>query len=307
MRIPISKVYRAFPELDPYSDEVCRGYLRQARRATLMRRLLFGCLGLILGAVLGIGTIAVIGFILSNVWTPNNAIFPAVTVIVSLFSIIMFPWLGGALAADAVLARDLRRRLRTTGCPSCRYSLVGQVPFKDVRASRWFVRCPECGSLTPVGRGGIHRVDLIHGQVVPENEAPGPELGGSNELDRRDLDQLPLDARRLVARHPPIRRLDTTGLLRVTEELRADQPRRDRAARSAGVIAAAGVALGFVAITAWSPWVMRSPGVAVWLDPASAHTAAWGAGVLLGWVGGAWTKRFVRAWMLRRKILELTA
>ncbi|MCC7387146.1 MAG: hypothetical protein IT431_00105 [Phycisphaerales bacterium] len=142
MRLPLSKVHRAFPELDRFSDEQCVRFVRAAGRRGWRPWVHTGLL-LLLGAVL---TAAVLAASLV-VWSwfeqrlrLGGAAFYAVT-----SASCGVVWLLGAgvlmLLRDRLLIARVRYVVRARGaCPGCGYSLLGIV----VREGNVVV-CPECG------------------------------------------------------------------------------------------------------------------------------------------------------------------
>jgi hypothetical protein len=56
MRLPVSKIYRGFPELDPFTDTECEMYVARARS----RKLGSGCLMAVVAVVAGIACAVVL-------------------------------------------------------------------------------------------------------------------------------------------------------------------------------------------------------------------------------------------------------
>lgn len=142
MRVPLHKVYRAFPELDRFTDEQCARFVRAACRRGWRRH--FHRLGVLVavlaGAILGM---AGAGMVISGLDERHQYGY-------GVFLLVSFAALAVALglASLPVLAlKDLllRRRIRfilrdRAVCPSCRYSLLGMVVGEGN-----LVLCPECG------------------------------------------------------------------------------------------------------------------------------------------------------------------
>ncbi len=154
MRIPGTKVYRAFPEFDRFTEEQCRRLLAadgQLDRTRLTRELKVCGLGSIVTIVAGVG----LGWVLEQL-KPALARSPSLAPVAD----------GAALAVLLLLVFGLmlglrewllRRQLRTilrgkTDCQKCGYPLLGLAIQPDRTAL-----CPECGTATAV-RGA--RLDL---------------------------------------------------------------------------------------------------------------------------------------------------
>ena len=156
MRIPTSKIYRAFPELDRFSDAECRAFMARLRRQVGMQ--LFGFLAAgAAGFGMFVATIVVQGVM--YVWTRRirfglsvddaemvwAAIYIAMPFLASFMTIL--------LVRDFFVRRGLRTRIlnvvRRFTCRGCTYSLVG------LRATGHVVRCPECGHETTFTELGI--------------------------------------------------------------------------------------------------------------------------------------------------------
>lgn len=149
MRLPLSKVWRAFPELDRFSDEQCQRFVRAARRgAGRPIRVVATAAALLAGWAGGLAFI---------VWMTagRKPIFrawdsPTTLGTLALCGVMILVFL--VAAAPAILVRDrlLRRRVMRIitlrgRCMMCKYSLLG-LPV----GANLLVVCPECGAPTPV-------------------------------------------------------------------------------------------------------------------------------------------------------------
>jgi hypothetical protein len=156
------KIYRAFPELDRFSDEQCREYIRrvrlsQLRELALFLSLLFVGVGSLMGAVHLTRTI---------LDSPDERRLQVELIVrgmawayvlgwvVYLFLVAATPCLLTLLTRDIVLGAFLKQalhgHLKRTACPGCRYQLLG-LPLGDAGA----VRCPECGRRTTILELGL--------------------------------------------------------------------------------------------------------------------------------------------------------
>ena len=179
MRLPVSKIYRAFPELDRFSDEQCELFVYRARLArsfesmnTVVMFAVVAAVGLCCAAQAMLSG-ALLGFLRRTFGSNLKA--QDLQLALSLAMWIAVPALAGLLARDVFLRRRLRdviwRRLEQVRCPHCRYSLLGQ------RVSDSLIRCPECGGTTTLQTLGLaSEEDLIPPRS--ESDEVAREFGG---------------------------------------------------------------------------------------------------------------------------------
>lgn len=154
MRLITRKIWRAFPELDRFSDEQCTRFMMGAKRDWWVWRLLrllaaitaFFVSALLLWAVLWVSIALMTGGrpsgrgldLLSN-W---GAAIMLLGVVVP-FAVAM---LVAFSVRDALLRRRLRAVINNRGtCAGCGYLLLGMPVNADLK-----VTCPECGGETEV-------------------------------------------------------------------------------------------------------------------------------------------------------------
>ncbi len=168
MRLLTTKaLYRAFPELDQFSDEQCRTFVAAAKRGVIPRLLRVAVQLLVAAAAL-----IVVGWLtvtIANGLAPASRVqADAIFLVVALFA--MFITFGSAAVAY-LITRDLllRRRIRWVmnargSCYECSYGLTGllivKTPTPDGTTDA--VICPECG--TP------HKADATIGEVVHDEK-----------------------------------------------------------------------------------------------------------------------------------------
>lgn len=159
MRIPIFKIYRAFPELDQFSDSECEMYVERARA----RRMHSGSI-MAMGALLGgILTIIVLGFITYSLVMPLVSALGLNTssesdlqwgaLIVGVHVVAAF--MVGYVIRDVWLRRAIRGCIQAARCPACDYSLLGLPVVAGM------VMCPECGQPFDLAASGLAPEDLI--------------------------------------------------------------------------------------------------------------------------------------------------
>jgi hypothetical protein len=159
MRLPVSKIYRGFPELDPFTDTECEMYVARARS----RRMGSGCLMAIVAAAAGIGCAVALAFLTSQLFVPlagalGLRIGPdheMETGILVLGAHIVIAFIVGLLVRDAWLRSSIKQCLKSARCPKCDYSLLGLPIVSGI------VKCPECGSTRNLVAAGLVAEDLL--------------------------------------------------------------------------------------------------------------------------------------------------
>ncbi len=166
MRLPLRKVYRAFPELDRFSDEECERYVLQARA---QRRIgphpylvgvgvAFACLFTLVALGRSVARTMRTHAVMEVLVPLGTCIVPAA-----------LGMLAGLAVRDWLLRRALRKRIDNARCTTCRHSLLG-LPLLEPRSETEAVRCPECGSVMVLERLGLTAADLMPRKA---GDAPG--------------------------------------------------------------------------------------------------------------------------------------
>lgn len=162
MRIPYSKVYRAFPELDAFSDGECRTFVQLAQReravgllSTAMGAVVVAvCVGAMAGYVAWTGLSLVLGE--ADLRPLNDVRFGAYVSLTG-FAAIFFASLSGLVIRDLWIRWAIARRLGVARCSRCNYSLLGLSVIEDR------VKCPECGTVVCLSDRGLKPVDILAG------------------------------------------------------------------------------------------------------------------------------------------------
>ena len=142
MRIPLSNIWRAFPELDRFTDDQCKRFVRSACKRGWQRhfhRAGIGCLTFVFFILCFWAMMTLLMWLDSpfHLYRIPFALLTAALLIVA-FGL---PAAVAMVIRDRLLLRRIRFVLHTRGsCPSCQYSLLGIV----VSAGN-IVICPECG------------------------------------------------------------------------------------------------------------------------------------------------------------------
>jgi len=157
MRIPMSRVYRAFPELDRFTDDECERYVSFVSQRA-------GCRNSFISVVAAVCVTIVAPILGAMVFSAVRlAIPPRLRDLVPIVVIAMFACgpLVGLLTRDRLLRNGIRDRLKHARCPACEYSLVGLTIMQG------HVKCPECGLDIELTRHDITQADLVAERTAP--------------------------------------------------------------------------------------------------------------------------------------------
>lgn len=154
MRLPLTKPWRAYPELDRYSDTQCRAIMNQAHRAFQLWRTIFAVCAILL-SVIGFFCcmFACVSFagMLDKTFRERHVLkLTGLALILSSLIPIILVMFGSRL----VTSRALRAHLGALKCFACRYLLIG-LRIESTDARNPGVACPECGSFNPLLDMGI--------------------------------------------------------------------------------------------------------------------------------------------------------
>ena len=176
MRLPRTRSYRAFPELDAFSDAECRRFTRAAMRhhpvsTTLVHLLLAP-------AIVSIGVLLALVF-----WATSGAtglggkpahdlgaaglVMGATVVVVGSIGLI---WLA---LRDRWLRRILDDQLGGARCRACGYSLLGLPVMGN------HIVCPECGRGFDLRETGLSQEDVLARPMSARCAACGGAMGGA--------------------------------------------------------------------------------------------------------------------------------
>jgi phage FluMu protein Com len=148
MRLPLSRIHRAFPELDSYDDATCKVFVRRAL-GDLTRQVVDALILVMFYSLMLVLTIVVLsrfGRLLFGPRARPGFSDDALPVIVCISSVIGVPVVATLLLRDWRLRRRIKKILRDgSGCMRCGYALLG------LEVSRHnTIRCPECGLVNVV-------------------------------------------------------------------------------------------------------------------------------------------------------------
>ena len=181
MRFPRRKIYRAFPELDRFTDAQCKLLLQRVKNtrtyhALLVLAVLVFALGML---VVGVTVVFVFGQdVYRFFWTKMG--YQTAEFLHTAFGVVLVcggPPMITLIVRDLVLRRYVRwaigMRFDRIRCLRCRYSMLGQRAVGEV------VVCPECGRTMTLSELGVESAaDLIPGlSSVTESESPGRVVG----------------------------------------------------------------------------------------------------------------------------------
>lgn len=155
-----TKLWRAFPELDPFSDEQCRPVIAVVSRSNLDQ---LCCIGLVLLGTL-VSVFLLVGFLpvvqhAFNTPQPHRS-YELPLALVFAIGMGTLPFVGVLRVRDMLIRRHLRKLL-TSGstCIRCSYSLLG-LPLDEQHCAT----CPECGTVQ-----GVHKA---FASLAPATQPP---------------------------------------------------------------------------------------------------------------------------------------
>jgi hypothetical protein len=169
LRIPRKSLYRAFRELDPFTDEQCERFVQRVRVAGTYPYVV--CLAILVTSIPALIAVCAILARADALQRFFSAQLDPVTADVLMIACwIIFPvgvpLLLGLVVRDIVvrvyLRRAIRVRIARVRCVGCKYLLIGQ------RVTRNIVSCPECGAQAHLMDLGLTPQDL----VSPEPTTP---------------------------------------------------------------------------------------------------------------------------------------
>lgn len=164
MRLPLTKVYRAFAEFDGVSTEQCERLLRRVRANGHWLMLLTPLGAMVAATGWIIGLLAVVGSLERQPagWLLDD---PSAVLAVGIIGATLFGAVGFLLVRDYALLLAMRREVRLVRCRKCKQSMLG-LPVqtnsigKHTPGDAW-VRCPECGTRWDLLAIGLTPRDLI--------------------------------------------------------------------------------------------------------------------------------------------------
>ena len=159
MRILTKKIYRAYPELDKFDNEVCKRYIKRAIR--LQNTWKFGALMFLIFPItwaLWAGLMYLVTFLVElRFFEKLPGLLQDSFLAVMLSGIAWVPLLVILFARDRWLHRCIRKQLTGVQCPPCGYSLIGLTINTPDTPS---VHCPECGQVTLLSDLGLTEADI---------------------------------------------------------------------------------------------------------------------------------------------------
>lgn len=165
MRLVSSKIWRAFPELDPYDDATCQRYItraRQVRRSGLHQLAIL--ITLVVSLALAI-TLAAPHFYalewIASMLSRHGKVDAMTDTLLNLLVFVSFIWvpaLAALIVRDRLLYACLRQHLGGAICPGCRYSLIGLEIYGP--SGMPIVKCPECGDEVKLNHHSLTEADI---------------------------------------------------------------------------------------------------------------------------------------------------
>lgn len=160
-RVPLSKIYRAFPELDDFPDAECERFVRAARtqQGGFIDGASFGAFVVVLAASITLMILARDWFVAALAAAFGRSLsrddIETFGLGLGMATIALLAWIAFAVVRDHFLRRAVSDRLILARCTACRFSLLGLPCVAGV------VRCPECGVLITLAAIGLKESDLL--------------------------------------------------------------------------------------------------------------------------------------------------
>jgi DNA-directed RNA polymerase subunit RPC12/RpoP len=169
VRIPHRKIYQAFPELDVFSDDEARRYLRTLARQGRLHRWIPLLLGVLLFLVLFVSVTWLVGeaestmlyrapLRLDAIEIDGISLWDLLLALIWVVPIFGAPPLLAWMVRDGLIRRALTLKISFVRCPECEHSLIG-LPLLEAQDEPG-VRCPECGRVVILARYGLKPEDL---------------------------------------------------------------------------------------------------------------------------------------------------
>ena len=195
MRIPINNIYRAFEELDDYTDQQCKMLMQRVKLSALAKQSINGAafLGFIIGLVAMLPFIYALLELLKAgdpAWQQQAMENQRGTIWA--FGLFWPAAVGALIGRDMVLRKMLIKAINVqidrVRCPECKYILIGQ------REHNGSVTCPECGHSTLLRILGLVAADLIppDSALMPLGREMESELEGETEGEIEDEPENPI-------------------------------------------------------------------------------------------------------------------
>ncbi|MCA9274471.1 MAG: hypothetical protein KDA29_00440 [Phycisphaerales bacterium] len=163
MRLISRKLWRAYPQLDRYSDEVCKRYMRHAfHRRNLWKGVLLLITTVIVAIVVAAVSIHFFGYEVQAYSGSRRGsvsiMFGLMIVGAFLTSVLWFPVVSCFIVRDFWLRHVIQKQLQSTNCSGCDYQLLGLTIEREEQSA--FVTCPECGNRVELNTGHIMEGDV---------------------------------------------------------------------------------------------------------------------------------------------------
>lgn len=156
MRLPLTKLYRAFPALDPFPDDVARRYVRRVTRGRFVSTWVLTLIGFLGGYVTFGLVFGLIGASLTNlVAGQSGSMLNALGIAMAVTTIAVTLGTGplcALLARDVYIKLTIRSRIDQATCAVCDFSLLG-LPTRMEPGIGKVVTCAECGTVNRVAFG----------------------------------------------------------------------------------------------------------------------------------------------------------
>lgn len=227
MRLPLSKVWRAFPEFDPFTDDQCRRAVRTAKQRHAGGMLLWGVLAAGLAVVVTAGCMAFGIWALRGMGVRRAGESHIFVLAVAIFAGLI----TGFLIRDGWTRGALRRYIDQARCRHCGYSLLG------LGAVAGEVRCPECGERSSLAAMGLTAPELLPPEPRPTPGGAAPPTRPTGPVSPSPGPVGETWAASFLRQHPRLGTLSGDQRDRLLVRLRSSYRKERRTAIITGVLA----------------------------------------------------------------------
>ena len=157
------QIWRAYPQLDPYTDEVCKRYMKHAFHS---RNLLKGIVVHVVAVLVAVAIASVSVWLFSYEVTSFSEsqrgtipiLFGLSVVGLWLTSVLWLPAVFLFVTRDLWLRHVVQQQIQSTNCSGCGYQLLG-LTIEDENELK-SVTCPECGMKFELDTGHLKQGDI---------------------------------------------------------------------------------------------------------------------------------------------------
>jgi phage FluMu protein Com len=159
MRLPFSKLARAFPELDSFNGRQCKRFIWLAQVRQPFRMAVCICAALIVVVVIIVGGFYLLGVAHARYWQFFNRSHDVVHAVLLALPFVL-AIVAGLFMRDYSIRMLVKRRITSMRCTDCSYGLLGLTPART-KDGQDAVKCPECGFVNHLRSRGVSKAEFL--------------------------------------------------------------------------------------------------------------------------------------------------